>query len=182
MNISVIDTAGNISCRPDTTWEREDKDFFVPDEISGFSFTPVLFAKMSRAGKCIGEKFADRYYESICYGVLLYAEGHSAAAFFDRTSVLPAAVYTKHTLENPDNEFRFKLGGRNVFCTKVGEGAQEKIAKALASVSKVVSQRIGDLVAIELVAPSHLVSREDGQAKIEASYCGNPLFDFKIIF
>lgn len=182
MNITVIDTCGNVSCRPDTTWEREDKDFFVPDEIGGFSYTPVLFAKMSRAGKCIGAKFADRYYEAIGYGVLLYAEGHSAAAFFDRTSVLPAAVYSKITLENPENVFSFSLDGRIVYETAVGEGARKRVEDALAAVSKVVSQRIGDLVAIELAAPAHLISREDGTAKIAASYCSNPLFDFKIIF
>ncbi len=182
MNITVIDSEGRISCRPDTTWEREDKDFFVPDEVEALSYAPVLFAKMSRAGKCIGEKFADRYYETICWGVLLYVEGHPSGAFFDRTSVLPAAVYSKHTLDLPENEFCFSRNGEVIYSTEAGENARARICKALADASKIVSQRIGDIVAIELAPQQQLASRNDGEISIAGSWCENPLFDFRIIF
>lgn len=182
MNITVIDQQGRISCRPDTTWEREDKDFFVPDQVQGFAFTPVLFARLSRAGKCIGGKFAQRYYESICFGVLLTAEDDPAGIFYDRTSVLPAATYSKHTLELPENEFSFLKDGRPVFNLQIGEGAMARVDMALADVSKVVSQRTGDIVALELAPSCHLVSRSDSGCRISGSWCGNQLFDFRIIF
>ncbi len=182
MNITVVGLDGTVSCRPDTTWEREDKDFFVPDEVGGFSFTPVLYARLCRAGKCIGEKFAGRFYEGKGFGILLYAEGHPSPAIFDRSSVLPAAVYSKITLEKPDNEFIFKAGGDTVYSTQIPQGANALLEQALAKASRIVSQRIGDLLAVELETPAHLVSREDGSIELEASYCSNPLFNFKIVF
>ena len=58
--------------RPDTTWERENRDFFSPDFMSRIFFTPVIFARISRAGKCIGRKFAGRYYDASNFGMLMY--------------------------------------------------------------------------------------------------------------
>ena len=73
MNIIVITADGHVRCRPDTTWEREDKDIYAPEQVSSYSYSPVLFARISKAGKCIGEKFVDRYYDAVNYGMLLYA-------------------------------------------------------------------------------------------------------------
>lgn len=182
MNITVVGSNGEINCRPDTTWEREDKDFFVPDEVNGFSFTPVMFVKMSRAGKCIGEKFAQRYYETVCFGMLLKAEDDPSGDFYDRSSILPAAMYSKHTLENPENEFNLMLNGQATFKEKIGEGACQRIDGALSIASKVVSQRIGDIVAIELAPGKHLISRTDSEGTVSGTWCENQLFEFRIIF
>lgn len=73
MNIVVQRYDGRVECRPDTSWEREDKDLYAPDFVSGYLYSPVLFARISKAGKCIGSKFAARYYDAVNYGVLLYA-------------------------------------------------------------------------------------------------------------
>jgi len=182
MNITVVDINGVVSCRPDTTWEREDKDFFAPDAVSSLSYTPVLFARISKAGKCIGAKFAGRYYESICYGVLLYVDGNPSGTFFDRTSVLPAATYSRITLEKEDNTFEFRRNGEVVYTVENGSNAAAKIEKAITEASKIVSQRIGDLVAVELEPRRPLAVRGDGETAISGTYCENPLFDFKIVF
>ena len=62
-----------MQCRPDTSWEREDKDLYAPDFVDGYLFSPVLFVRISKAGKCIGRKFAGRYYDAVNYGILLHA-------------------------------------------------------------------------------------------------------------
>ena len=73
MNIIVNPYGGGpCYCRPDTTWERENKDFYLPDCITELYWTPVAFAKISKAGKCIGKKFASRYYDACGYGILMY--------------------------------------------------------------------------------------------------------------
>ena len=59
-------------CRPDTTWERENKDFFSPECVNEIYWTPVLFARISKAGKCVGSKFVERYYDGIGCGMLMY--------------------------------------------------------------------------------------------------------------
>ena len=59
-------------CRPDTTWERENKDFYSPECVNEIYWTPVIFARISKAGKCVGKKFVERYYDGVGCGMLLY--------------------------------------------------------------------------------------------------------------
>lgn len=190
MNISILTADGKILCRPDTTWERDDKDLFVPDGMSGFLYAPILFARVSKAGKFIGEKYADRYYDSINFGILLYPEDDldgtpasiGAASCHDRTSVLPFPLYTKHTLEKQDNEFVLLKDCREIYRKAVGTDSMALIENALVRISSAVSQRIGDYVAVELEPMKGLVCSKEKETHISASYCENPVFDFKIIF
>ena len=73
MNIIVKPYGSDICyCRPDTTWERENKDFFSPECVNEIYWTPVVFARVSKAGKCVGRKFVERYYDGIGCGMLMY--------------------------------------------------------------------------------------------------------------
>lgn len=187
MNIIVRDTQGRIYCRPDTTLEREDKEFFVPDEVSAFLYCPVLFLKISKAGKHVGEKFAGRYYESIGWGILLYeeqlmGEGIAFAGCSDRTSILPGPLYTKHTLESEGNGYVLSKNDAEVFKCKAGDIDPVMIDKAIAAASAKVSLRIGDYLALELAAPAPLVAREEGKATLKGSWCENELFEVPVIF
>ena len=73
MNIIVKPYGSSLCyCRPDTTWERENKDFFSPECVNEIYWTPVVFARVSKAGKCVGSKFVGRYYDGVGCGMLLY--------------------------------------------------------------------------------------------------------------
>ena len=73
MNIIVKPYGSDLCyCRPDTTWERENKDFFSPECVNEIYWTPVVFARVSKAGKCVGKKFVERYYDGIGCGMLMY--------------------------------------------------------------------------------------------------------------
>ena len=73
MNIIVKPYGSNLCyCRPDTTWERENKDFYSPECVNDIYWTPVVFARVSKAGKCVGKKFVERYYDGVGCGMLLY--------------------------------------------------------------------------------------------------------------
>ena len=73
MNIIVKPYGSSLCyCRPDTTWERENKDFFSPECVNEIYWTPVVFARVSKAGKCVGSKFVERYYDGVGCGMLLY--------------------------------------------------------------------------------------------------------------
>ena len=73
MNIIVKPYGSNLCyCRPDTTWERENKDFYSPECVNEIYWTPVVFARVSKAGKCVGSKFVGRYYDAVGCGMLLY--------------------------------------------------------------------------------------------------------------
>ena len=182
MNITVVDSEGRISCRPDTTRKREGLDLYVPEEVESLAWTPVMFAMVNRACKCVGERFAPRYWDAVCFGVLLYAEGHPSAPFFNCTSILPEAMYSKVTLEPADNEFVLSSDSGELFRTLTPGNAAGRMDKAVAEVTKIVFQRTGDLIAIELAPVRHLCSRDIGETALRATWCGNPLFDFRIIF
>lgn len=191
MNI-VIKTygGGGIYCRPDTTWERENKDFFSPDGIRGYLYAPVLFARIAKAGKCIGRKFASRYYDSIGYGMLLYRSdlmdggpmSYASASCMDHTSILPFPMYNRITLESGTNIFSILKNGSEIYSTS--EGCAELLENGISEASSAVSVRTGDIVAIELASPEPLASRDtDGNhTEIKGIFCENDLFDFKIIF
>ena len=92
-------------CRPDTTWERENKDFYSPECVNDIYWAPILFVRISKAGKCIGRKFASRYYDAFNFGVLLYGSDKDIAfsSCMDHTSLLPFPLYNPIVMENEDN-------------------------------------------------------------------------------
>lgn len=200
---------GAFYCRPDTSWEREDKDLYLPDPVSGYLWTPVLFARISKAGKCIGRKFSGRYYDAVNYGILLYIKDmlipgrpcagpgpgahFAAASCADHTSVLPFPMYDKVTLEDGTNIFSVSKDGKEIYSTS--EGTYEIIEDALSQASGLISLRIGDILAVELREMSMLAdfaARQNApdpaagtpgtpSTEISGTFCGNELFRFKMI-
>lgn len=78
MNIIVKPYGSDLCyCRPDTTWERENKDFYSLECVNDIYWTPVVFARVSKAGKCVGKKFVERYYDGIGCGMLMYCSGQA---------------------------------------------------------------------------------------------------------
>ena len=199
MNITVMTRSGRCYCRPDTTWEREDKDLFSPDSVNSFLYTPVLFARICKAGKCVGRKFAERYYESAGYGLLLYAgdlmDGSplsiASASCLDHTSVLPSAMSARTALENAQEPFILYKDGKEIF--RSGKTDTGMIESAISEASSFVSLRIGDMIATELAEPAALADREAQsdadrtgtsmyRNEIRGTFRGEGLFCFNIIF
>lgn len=152
-------------CRPDTSWERENRDLYMPDETGGYHISPILFARISKAGIRVSPKFAERYYDAVGYGALLYdsgllgisGAGFAAASSEDHTSIIPFPLYNPITLGG-ENRFVLKSDGKTIFETGTS-GAAEAVEAAICLASARVSLRIGDIVAVELAAPQMLVSR-----------------------
>lgn len=170
-------------CRPDTTWERENKDIYVPDSVDGLKWTPVVSARISKAGKHIGAKFVSRYYDGVGFGVLLYG-GEEETAFsscLDHTSILPAPSYDPAVLENEENSFEVAVNGDSV-ARYAGSCLRSILEEAICNASQRVSLRIGDIVAVELADAEDLAEGQKGDIRIAGTYCENQLFDLKVIF
>lgn len=182
MNLSIYGFDGNTGCRPDTTLEFEDRDFYIPESVDRIDFAPAIFIRMTRAGKCISPAFAERYYEAVCPGLLLYASGHPSAALFDHSSIVPRTFYSKHTLEEESNVFELKADGCGIFHFSPSADILQTLDTAITRCSEIMSQRTGDLVVLELQKPSVLCTRDQGTCEIEGSWCDNPLFSRAIIF
>ena len=182
--------SGMCYCHPDTTWERENKDFYVPEGVDIIEWAPILFVRICKAGKCIGKKFASRYYDAFNYGALLYCrkEGSDDIAFTscaDHSSLLPSPLYNMVVLESPDNMFETSRNGEKAFSYPDSfsvEGLKELIEETVCRASEMTSVRIGDYVAIELADKEVLASREEGDVSFKARYCENDLYDLNIIF
>ena len=174
-------------CRPDTTWERENKDFYVPDGVEAIKWAPIVFIRISKAGKCIGRKFASRYYDAFNFGALLYgitSYGATETAFtscMDHTSLLPFPLYNTVVMEQDENEYKVMKDSEEIFSTHSG-GVQEVLEEALCAASRFTSLRIGDFIAVELSPATELASRNEGSAALKASFCGNDMYDLKILF
>lgn len=168
-------------CRPDTTWERENKDYYVPECVDVIYWTPILFARVSKAGKCIKDKFVSRYYDAVGFGILLYCNDDETAysSCLDHTSILPMPLYNPVVLENESNKFVFSMNNADE-CVVMGKVTLMEEAICLASGR--TSLRIGDMVAVELKERHMLRRREDGDICIKGIFCEKDLFDLKVIF
>jgi len=188
MNIVVRTASGRIIVRPDTTWEKDNEDVYLPPFVDSVGFTPVLFARISKPGRSVSQKFATRYFDGIGYGVLLYPEnfidgsqeGFACASCLDHTSFLPFPIYNVLTLGQEDNRFELSADSKAIF--SYNGGTQEMICKAIEDATKYVYIRTGDIIAIELDSRKPLCSSTKKEVQLEGRYCDNQTLDFKIIF
>lgn len=187
MNILVKTYGEKIIVRPDTSWERDNEDAFLPEFVEEVSWTPVLFARISKPGRSVGLKFAGRYYDAIGYGVLLYPEnlidgspeGFASASCLDHTSFLSFPAYSRETLDREGNVFELTKDGEKVFSHNGPSSAM--IEETIVLATKYCYIRTGDVIAIELAPREHLMSRKDGECRMKGLYCGNTALDFKVI-
>ena len=191
MNIIVKPYGNSLCyCRPDTTWERENKDFYSPECVNELHWAPIVFARICKAGKCIGNKFASRYYDGFNFGALLYCHTSDSSdiAFTscaDHTSLLPAPLYNPVVMENEDNIFEVRKNGESIFANRditIETSLKEMVEDAICKAAQLTTLRIGDFVAIELAPATLLASRIEGEASLKATFCENELLDIKLIF
>ncbi len=186
MNIVVLTYSGKVTVRPDTTWEKDGEDFYVPDFVDRLGWTPVVFARVTRPGRSIGARFAGRYFESTGHGVLLYPEdlmdgseeGYACASCLDHTSFLPGTLLPKTACA----DFSVRRGEEEIFrCEGTPAG---RLEEAISEVSRFCYLRTGDLVAIEMQARRPLCTRDDGGCRITCLEAGEGRSDaaFDIVF
>ncbi len=189
MNIVVLTAAGNVTVRPDTTWEKDNEDFYVPETVNSLKFSPVLFARISKPGRSIGEKFASRYFDAIGYGMFLYPaellsipeQGWACASCMDHTSFLPHPLFNPITLSVDQNSFELKKNSEKIFLHQAD--SIQRIEQAISRLSSTCYLRTGDFVAIELDSPKDLADRKDEEEiLVEGYYCENKTIDFRIIY
>lgn len=182
MNIIVKPQGSDLCyCRPDTTWERENRDFYVPDGVDSLYWAPVIFVRISKAGKCINPKFASRYYDAFNFGMLMYT-GDEAVAFTscaDHTSILPSPLYNVVVMEGEENVFKVEKGEETIFSACPDKA---KVEEAICRASGLTSVRIGDFVAVELDRKKMLAAREESESYIKGTFCENGIYGFKVIF
>jgi len=153
MNIAVLKPSGNYCFRPDSTLNREAADYYIPDGIDALTLTPCIYTRLVRAGKCIGERFAQRYADNFGFGVLLDAAGADPfeALCMDSTSYLSGQ--TGPMSEIGDAAFEVCVNGEALFRHDAFNAAM--LYDALVKISSKSTLRASDLVAVCL--PSSII-------------------------
>lgn len=188
MNIIVKTSTGRITVRPDTTWEKDNEDFYPPEFVDELTYAPVLFARILKPGRSVGKKFAPRYYDSVGFGVLLYPENliddspesYAQAICLDHTSFLPAPFFPPESLKQEANRFTIECDGQQLFSCDTA--SPNMIEDAIVEATRMVYIRTGDLVAIELSPRSPLIARPAAAAHFTGSFVSSKVLDFQIIF
>ena len=173
--------------RPDTTWEKDNEDFYPPEFVDELTYSPVLSARILKPGRSVGRKFASRYYDSVGFGVLLYPEnmldgtpeGYAQAICLDHTSFLPTPMFQPQRLEE---DGRLSLFRNEVELFTFDRPSLNMIEDALVEATKLLYIRTGDLIAVELSDRKPLTNRTDSVTHITGTFGQDKVLDFQIIF
>ena len=170
----------------------------APECVNEVLWTPVVFARVSKAGKCIGKKFASRYYDGVGCGMLMYCALPEISSCVDHTSILPMPLYSPVVLEeekvfevcrngeviavlssNASSELMSTEALDDVMSTERSEW-RHLLEEALCNASKLTSLRIGDFVTVELAPAASLAKQGDKEVAIKGTFCDNEIFNFKM--
>lgn len=195
MNILVRTSGGHIVVRPDTSWERDSEDLYVPGFVNELSWTPVLATRIVKPGRSVNARFANRYYdtEGVGAGILLYPEdllnagceeAFAMASCLDHTSFIPMPGRNAGT-----------IGVFEVNCLKSDSGqitlgtfhfeseeTEKMIEDAIEQATRMCYIRTGDLLCIEIGPRQCFARRIDSNLEIKANLDGDCILDFRIIF
>lgn len=153
MNVVVLTSSGRTVVRPDTTRIKEGEDIYLPADVTCVSWSPVVFAKVSRPGRCVATRFAPRYWDAAGVGALLYPEnyidsgpeGFACASCLDHTTLLTAPFADRNAVQNMD--FELRAGPDEAFGATL---STMWLDAALAKVSEHCFLRNGDYVCVEI--------------------------------
>ena len=137
------------------------KPFFLPDWSQEVGYTPCLILRVSRLGKEIAPKFANRYYDAVAYGADFTAtdilrEAQAAGRPWTRAMAFDYSLAI--------GEFKVESSGLK----EAGELNDERYsgyvltpAEAIAEASKLMTIRQGDLIVIQAHEKPKPVHKED---------------------
>ncbi len=145
-----------IFMKPDTALLRENKPFYLPDFAKSFHYEVELVIKISKMGKNIEPKFANRYYEEIGLGVDFTARDlqdelrekglpWELAKGFDNSAVI-SDFLPKTDFENLGNINFSLLLNNEVKQQGTSSDMISSIDEIVSYVSKFFTLKIGDLI------------------------------------
>lgn len=151
MNIIVIKADGSYYTRPDTTLEREPKDFYIPDDILTATARTCTWIKVTKAGKAVPKAFAHRYFDAEGKGIL-----------FTCNDAITHIDYSSYFFQETTPAYQ------------LGKARFEQICAEIERVTKHISIRYADVIAFENDDPK--VFRRDETVSLYS----DPALEFNI--
>jgi 2-keto-4-pentenoate hydratase/2-oxohepta-3-ene-1,7-dioic acid hydratase in catechol pathway len=180
-------TAPVFSMRPETSLLRNNQNFFFPEFTQNIICGISVFFRISRIGRCIYKKFANRYYKEIGAGICftaidilqkLQAENKPAdiARCFDFS--LPISPKTLSTDDINYNSIDVQLDINGEIAQKYNTSQLLfDIDEIISCISQYISFKIGDIILIGL--PDMATEIKTGY-KLQAYINNIKMLDFEI--
>ena len=151
MNIIAVRKDGSFRFRPDSTLNHQFLDYYRPDAVTALAAVPVIYTRLTKAGKCVAERFAHRYFDSFAFGFLIddRTDGVPEAMTFsmDQTSFMGMDFRPLDDLAGC--RFSFAINGETR-CTLPSDFQPERFGEAIAAITSRSMLRLGDIVALDL--------------------------------
>jgi len=146
-----------IFMKADASLLKDGKPFFIPDFSSDVQYEAEIVVKINRLGKCIGRKFAYRYYDEITVGIDMTARDlqrklrkdglpWEISKSFDNSAVIGRFVSMEKEGWNIDAiPFRLDIDNKTV---QQGNTADMifKTNEIIEYVSRFITLKMGDLI------------------------------------
>lgn len=173
--------------KPDTALLRDNMPFYVPDWASRFDYEAELVFRISRLGRHIEERFANRYYDAVGLGIdftardlqgELTAKGRpwEICKAFDYSAAVSKLIPLSELPPVRDLKFSLKVNGEVRQSASAAE-MTHSIDRIISYVSQFFSLRIGDLIFTG--TPTGVGPVKEGD-RLEGELCGQKLLDFRI--
>jgi len=141
--------------KPDSALVKGGKPFFVPDGTSRCEARYHWVARVSRLGKSIARRWADRYYDALTLGVTFTAQDIATRLQDHREPwALATAADNSAAIGEMVEADRLRLMTSPAVCTLNGkavataslEGLRDRVADVIARLSLLMTLRQGDLI------------------------------------
>lgn len=126
------------------------KPFFVPDWSEDIKVTPCIVLRVSRLGKNIGVRFADRYYDGVAYGLNMQAADFVAKGDWTRGWAFDYSMVVGTSTETAADVWQ-----------DVNKQLVISCEDAVRLASEVMTIRQGDMIFIDYDVPPRTLQREE---------------------
>lgn len=145
-----------IFMKPDTALLKGGKPFYLPDFSQEMHYETEVVVKISRLGKNIAERFAERYYEEVTVGIDFTARDlqrkqkekglpWELSKAFDNSAAIGSFV-SKEDVGGVNNlDFHLDINGKTVQQGN-SEGMIYSVDKIISYVSRYFTLKMGDLI------------------------------------
>ena len=142
--------------KPDTALTVRNRPFFLPDFAKRFDYEVEILLRICKVGKCIQERFAHTYYDSIGLGIYFTArdvqsrcrekgEPWEICKGFDGSAVVSRFVHKSNFPDLANLEFSLTLNGETV---QQGNTADMifNFDRIISYVSQFITLKMGDII------------------------------------
>jgi 2-keto-4-pentenoate hydratase/2-oxohepta-3-ene-1,7-dioic acid hydratase in catechol pathway len=146
IGFSKIDGEVKMVLKGDSSLLVNRKPFFIPDWSKDIRMTPCVILRISRLGKNIGLRFANRYYDALALGLNIFAADSVAQGDWTRGWAFDFSLPIGKWIKVEDNPWQDLLINMD---------------EAIARASEVMTIRQGDLIFIDCATSSRALEREE---------------------